>query len=199
LLLLVWQRARTAGGIGLFVPLSPVIAVMALGFLADSKFGGVLSRGNGDVSTGNSRFTIWSAIFHFLREPHVEHLYGYGAYGQLASNVVYSYSYIFGRSLQPIYEHAHNLALQTILDYGYVCLVTLALLIVFAVLRLERLMRLGTVPVFGPLAALLVVAMSGMTEAFPSYFSLDTVALFVMLAAAATAPTEVAATATDDG
>ncbi len=129
---------------------------------------------------------IWDAVLGFLRHPHVEQIYGYGVYGQLQSGVVYSYSYLFGDTLQPIYEHAHNLALQTVLDFGYVGLASLAFLVVRSAQGLEHRARLNdSAAALAMLALLLVLALSGTTESYPSYFSLDTLALFVLSCATA--------------
>jgi len=192
LLFVLWRRVRTIGGISILIPLSPVLAVSILGFLAGSGFAGALSRGTSDLSTGNNRFTIWGAIFHLLEHPTIDQLYGFGAFGQLTSGVVYRYSYLFGNSVAPVFEHAHNLALQTVLDFGYIGLFVLVALVFTAIRALERLVRRTPASASsGVLALLMVLILSGTTEAYPSYFSLDTLAIFILaLSVAAIRPWE---------
>jgi O-antigen ligase len=186
LLFIVWRRVRAAAGIGVLIPLTPVLAIAILGFLGSSGLVNALSRQSGDIATGNNRFLIWHAIFNLVKHPSVDQLYGFGVYGQLQSGVVYQYTYLFGNTLTPIYEHAHNLVLQTLLDFGYIGVIALVALVTQAIRALERQSR-SAFPstALAMLALLLVLVLSGTTEAYPSYFSLDTLAIFVLALSAA--------------
>lgn len=180
-LFLVTARLRTAQGLAIVIPLSPALVLASLSFFAGAGFLGGLSRQGGDLSTGNNRLYIWTDVIHFIEHANANLIFGYGGYGQVRSGVAFKYAYLF--TDPRAYAHtAHNLALQTILDAGFVGLALLVAVVVAAVSALERGARAfprSALP--GVLALLLVTVLSGATEAVPSYLSPDTLALFVLL------------------
>jgi O-antigen ligase len=185
-LFIVRRRIGAAKGLAVIIPLSPVIVLAGLSFAAGSGFLGHLSRQSGDLSTGNNRLYIWRAVFGVIRHANEHLLFGYGGFGQIKSGVAYQYAYLFGDSLASQSHSAHNIALQTILDSGYVGLLVLVAVVIAALRLLERSLRV--IPhsaVQAAMALLLVTILSGATEALPSYLFPDTLALFVFVLAAA--------------
>ena len=186
LLFAVRRRVRASGGIALLLPFSPMIALSLLGFVAGSGYGNLLSRQSGDIATGNNRATIWHAVFKFLEHPNPSQLFGYGANGQTTSGLLNSYAYVFGYSPDPISYTTHNVALQTIVDSGYVGLVCLVVALVLCVRCLGRAIRVAPQSAApAVLALVLTLALSGSVEAAPSYLFLDTFVLFTIALAAA--------------
>lgn len=186
LLFAFWQRVRTSGGVALLLTLSPVIALTVLGFLAGSGYANVLSRGNGDIATANNRLFIWQTVFDFLKHPNFQQFVGYGANGQTRSHVSDGYAYLFGSSSDSVLYTAHNIALQTILDSGYIGLLVLVAAVIAGIKCLEHAIRSAPHSyASAALALLLILVLSGSLEAAPSYLFLDTFVLFVIALAAA--------------
>ena len=90
-----------------------------------------------------------------------------------------NYAYLFsGSDANPYAYSSHNIALQTLLDTGYVGLIVLIAML-FASLRA---LRGIDHPIALALSAItLVVFLSGMTEALPNVLFLDTMVLTLMV------------------
>jgi O-antigen ligase len=187
LLFALTRRIRTSAGIAVLLPLSPIILLTALGFLAGYG-GNLLSRQNGDISTGNNRLYIWRVVFDYLKSPHFSQFIGYGANGQSISHLSDYYAYLFNFTTDATLYTTHNIALQTILDTGYIGLVVLVAVVVAAIRCFERNLdgAPGGAPLAaGPLALLLVLVLAGLVDAAPSYLFLDTFVLFAITLASA--------------
>ena len=185
LLFVMLRRVRTSG-IALILPVSPVIVLSVLGFLAGSSHAGILSRHNGDVVTANNRVFIWHTAIDFIKTLNGKLFVGYGANGQIASHVSDGYAYLFNGTPDPTAYTTHNIALQTVLDSGYIGLLVFVVLVIAAIRALEKAVRNAVHSAAAPvLALLLVIVLSGFTEALPSYIFLDTFVLFVITVAAA--------------
>jgi len=182
-----WRRVRTSGAVGVFLPLSPLITLTVLGLVAGSGYGNFLSRQDGDVATADNRLFIWHTVFNFLRHPTFLQFVGYGANGQETSHVSDGYAYLFGNSsVDPTVYTTHNIALQTILDSGYLGLIIFVLLVIAGIRCLEHAIRGARGSLTGAVLALfLILVLSGSLEAAPSYLFLDTFVLFAITLAAA--------------
>jgi O-antigen ligase len=184
LLFAVTPRLRASTGIWIVLPLSPAILVAALSFISSSGLVSIFSRTGDDLLTGSGRLLIWEAAWNVLRRPSLDHAFGYGAGGQVTSGAYGHYEFLFGSATGTF--TIHNLALQTILDMGYMGLATLVLVSAICVVRLERLVRrTPATPATAVLAVLLVLLFSGTTEALPTYNFPDTLALALLVFAAA--------------
>jgi O-antigen ligase len=185
LLFAIAPRIRTAAGLSILLPLSPVLLIATLSFISSSGLVTLFSRTGDDLLTGSGRLQIWKAAFDVLKRPSLEQTFGYGASGQVTSGAYSHYAYLFGPTRTGSTFTVHNLALQTVLDTGYVGLIVLVGAVVVAGVRLERLGRLSPhSPVPAALAILLVLLFSGTTEALPTYNFLDTLVLAILVLAA---------------
>jgi hypothetical protein len=176
---------RGVSGLPLLLPVAPAIILGVLGVLAGTAFADVLSRGTGDFSTATGRGEVWMVIANFLSHPRLEHLWGYGAFGQITSEVSYAYAYVFWGYPHPEQATAHNFALQTILEIGYVGLVVALALFVRSIRGAVRLHSAHPSPESAAvLAGLLFIVGIGLTEAAPSAAHPSLFIAFLALAAA---------------
>lgn len=173
-------RVRVARGAAILLPLSPVVLVLGLGWLANSTISRSLSRNAGDFATGTGRTDIWRAVWeHSLSSPTPMHLFGYGANGQIPSGVYPWYAGMFGDREGTF--TVHNVYLQAIMDTGYIGALLLVAVVVIAVGRLARAGLAGAALGW----ALVGLMLCGVTEALPSIYSVEVWALFVVLTATA--------------
>jgi O-antigen ligase len=174
----VWRRANLAW-IAFVIPLSPLVILGGLQALAETGLASGVSRANEDLGSGNNRLYIWEPIWNFVHQPTAELLYGFGAKGHITSGVSANYAYLFsGSDADPYAYSSHNVALQTLLDSGYI---GLAVLVAMLFVSLRALRGIDH-PIAMALSAItLVVFLSGMTEALPNVVFLDTMVLTLMV------------------
>ena len=177
---------RGVTGLPLLVPIAPAAILGVLGVLSGTALADVLSRDVGDFSTATGRGEVWSKVAAFLAEPQLHHLWGYGAYGQITSEVSYSYAYVFYGYPRPETPPAHNFALQTILESGYLGLV-LALAVLVVVIRAASRMHAWAPSADSGaiLAGLIFLIGLGTIEALPLPAYPDAFAGFLAIAAGA--------------
>jgi hypothetical protein len=157
---------RWATAMPLALPLAPAIILFAVGRLGSLTPS--LSRQQGDFVTATGRETIWDNVVRFLGHPHVQDLVGYGAYGQTRTGIGWMDAYLFPGVQYPQFNSVHSLALQTILDTGWI---GLAVLIWFLVVAFSSAYRtasgqrsLESGALLGALMALMLI---GSDEALP--------------------------------
>ncbi len=178
-----WTR-RVVVVVPALLPIAPAIILFVLRQL--SSFSASLSRSQGDFVTATGRQAVWSGVLGFLGHPHVQDLIGYGAYGQARSGVGFQYSYVFPDVLNPQFESAHNIALQTILDMGYLGLAVF-LVFLMASINSARLLnqRMRTPESTALLAALIALSLFGADEALPGLTGIYLLISVIVLACAA--------------
>jgi O-antigen ligase len=144
------------------------------------------NSGNGTFATATGRSKIWSIVVQFLSHPHAEDLIGYGAYGQVRSGVGYQYAYLFSYTEHPEFANVHSVALQTILDMGYI---GLALFLIFLVVAINSArssyQRSHTPESAALLAALVALSLFGASEALPGLAGIHLLVALVVLGCAA--------------
>jgi hypothetical protein len=181
-------RLRPALPVALYVPFSAFLLLRLLASVAGLSSAEQLSRAGEDVASGNGREYVWEAVWHALSRFEPQQLVGWGAEGHITSGVSQHYAFVFPPNLGPTAFTTHNLALQTILDGGYLAL---ALLVVVTFMTIKRLQlaahQAPGSPAIGLVAATIVLVASGTTEALPTYNFMDTMVLFVMLVTTAAA------------
>lgn len=84
----------------------------------------VASLSRVDTDIFSNRTTIWQSAIYKLSNFEAEHLIGYGLYGQNKSGVISDYREIFKAYEKKDVIGLHNFWLQTIIDTGYLGLVT---------------------------------------------------------------------------
>lgn len=188
-LVTLWPHARKRGlgWLALALPLLPIILILALTGLAETDVGASLNRdADENISTGTGRTVVWGEIVDVLADPGVEHVFGYGQFGQVPSGASVNYAYLFRHDPDPLSHSAHSLILQTALDIGWVgvlCLLALS----WAVLN--RLGRLTRDPYHAALLAavvgllLLGVVQADPTPAHPDSFGFWLLVLFAAIRA----------------
>ena len=122
------------------LPLLPVVSLilplLAISFaviVASSPLGEVVGRSKGavNVATLSNRSVVWDNVLQELKDFKPIHLVGFGARGQVASGVGEQNAKVFKENYAKSVDQktAHNFALQTILDMGYIGLLLLVLLL----------------------------------------------------------------------
>jgi O-antigen ligase len=191
LVFLLRRRFANASGIGLLIPAFPLIVIAALGVLANTSLGDLLSRSNGgfgSLATGTGRLYIWRGTWQVLSHFQLQDLIGWGAAGQIASGASLHYAFVFPNTPLAYTVFTHNEVLQTILDQGYIGLVVLVAL-VWQTFRLlaRHIRREPRSPAIALVAMLLVIVLSGATEVSPSYYAEEVLIMTFLIAGAAAA------------
>ena len=121
----------------------------------------------------DQRAIIWGGILAFLRHFSPMHLIGYGANGQVASGVVYTYNALI-LDIDPQYMTAHNYWLQTVLDMGYFGVVVLWMQYLSVFIRLTSQLHDKNgddAATRSTMALFLYFLALGLTEALPLLYS----------------------------
>jgi O-antigen ligase len=187
LLVFVPRRARRVlAFIPLLLPVAPAIILFVLRQLGSVTEVFNRNAGNGSFVTATGRSKIWSIVVQFLSHPHAEDLIGYGAYGQVRSGVGYQYAYLFSYDEHPEFSNVHSIALQTILDMGYLGLALFLFFLVVAVNSARRSYQATRAPESAALlAALLALSLFGSSEALPGLTGINLLISVIVLACAA--------------
>jgi O-antigen ligase len=188
ILLAVLPRAskRVVAVAPFLLPIWPAIILFVathLGGISES-----LNRnpGKGTFETATGRQQIWSIVVKFLGHPHVEDLIGYGAFGQVRSGVGYEYAYLFSYRANPEFTNVHNIALQTILDMGYIGLALFVWFLAVAINSARISYETTRTPESAALlAALIALSLFGASEALPSLYGIYLLVAAIVLACAA--------------
>ncbi len=177
------RRRRRFGWVAIALPVLPALVAVSLGALEDTPVAARLDRsGASSISQGTGRTAVWEATWTELSEPKLDHIFGYGQKGQVASNVSVSYASLFQDDID---ASAHSVILQTLLDlgwFGFLCLLALAASVIRRLTWWAR-----REPVYAALlAGTLAVLFVGTLEATPTPAHLDSWAWWVMVVFAAT-------------
>ncbi len=164
--------------IPLFIPIVLSILVMLPHGMISA-----LSRNDNavDVYTVSSRTLIWMSSIEVLQPFVATHLIGYGAFGQVTSGASHGYTQMFSEWNSEAGHRfsAHNFALQTVLDHGYIGL--LFMLYFFyrtARLFLERWKESGDSVYILFMAYLSYIFLTGVGETAGTVYQSD---LFILL------------------
>ncbi len=129
-------------------------------------FGEILGRSQDigyRLGAGTGRPIVWAAVFDELTRFKVNHIVGYGLYGDNSSGVSSSYSWMFSGLIGP--PTYHNTALQFILDTGYVTLfLFFAILFYSTILISDSVLQERTKKLM--LLMLTLICLGGTTESF---------------------------------
>jgi hypothetical protein len=172
-------------GWALFIPASPALLLALAGLLAGSDLIGTLARNPGDAF-GSNRLLIWKPVIDLLGTFSPTQILGYGAYGQFRSGVSVQYASLFDIFYPNRYfVGAHNLALQTILDIGYVGLGVLVLAFGRALGNVARYARRASPEGIAVLAMLIYFPLIGLTESTPTVYTPEALTVFLLALCAA--------------
>jgi len=177
---------RAVAIVPMLLPIAPAIILFIVGQLGSLSSTLNRNQGEGSFVTATGRSKIWSIVAEFLSHPHAEDLIGYGAYGQIKSGVAAQYVYLFRYVEDPEFTSVHSIALQTILDMGYIGLA----LFLFFLMVITNSARVSYERTSAPesaalLVALIALSLFGASEALPGLAGLYLlVSLFVLACAA---------------
>ena len=159
---------RAVAFVPMLLPIWPAIILFVASHLGSLSEKLNRNPGKGSFETATGRSEVWSIVVKFLSHPHVEDIIGYGAYGQVRSGVSYQYAYLFTFREHPEFSNVHNIALQAILDMGYI---GLALFLWFLVVAINSARvsfeRTRTPESLALLSALIAISLFGASEALP--------------------------------
>lgn len=168
------------------LPVAPLLILQILRALASVV--DKISRNPGDALTAGGRAEIWDITFSYLGQMNPIDLIGHGAYGQEASEASYSFVHFFTNQT-PYLNTVHNVALQAILDTGYLGLFVMLLAFASAIGAAALKQQNSPDPVsLALLAGLVLIALTGSNEAIPSIYVFHMLAAFVVVGTAATIP-----------
>ena len=153
-----------------------------------NKSGLSLSRYAGEIATLSNRDAIWGSVFDEFSSFKWEHLWGYGAHGNITSGLSVQYATFFeGSYSQSSDMPVHNTFLQILVDYGYIGL-SLFICILFSLLALLRKpVRLKAGIYINQqhektlTLILIYIVILSVTETCVTYFSLEIWSLFVFI------------------
>lgn len=176
-----WSR-RGLAWLPLLLPLAPVAITWLLAQLGSSA--AAVSRQGTDALTATGRTEVWDAAFDFLGSPSIDHLYGYGTFGQTRTGLSLEYAHIFDTDNER-FASLHNVVLQNILDIGYIGAgVFLALVAVGIYTAARRYEATGQPEALAALGLVIVLGLAGATEPIPSIFAPAALAAFVVASTA---------------
>ena len=184
------KRQRAVAWVAALLPLLPIVLVAVLNLMVAIGASSALSRGNGgSFATATGRTTIWSGAWHFLASAGPKDLVGWGANGQVSSGASNAWAYLFrGLLVDPATANTHDLVLQSILDMGIIGLVALAVAAFLSARAFVRDIEVQRAsPARALLAMLMVLILSGITEASPTYLAPEALVMMLMLFGAAAA------------
>ena len=186
LALLPRAAKRVVAVVPLLLPIWPAIILFVAGHLGSLSESLSRNPGRGSFETATGRSTIWSIVARFLSHTHAEDLIGYGAYGQVRSGVGYQYAYLFNYTTHPEFNSVHNIALQTILDMGYI---GLALFLLFLMVGINSARvsyeKAGAPESAALLVALIALSLFGASEALPGLAGIYLLISLIVLTCAA--------------
>jgi len=176
-------------GVGLLVPLLPLLFLGVLKIVASPSLDGGLTRsGTGiqSAATGTGRLYIWEGAWSVLKHFPSTELIGWGAGGHITSGASLNYAFVFGGNSDAVQVFTHNVVLQTLFDTGIVGLVVLALGVGMSwSLMRDHVARTGSPAVLALMATLLVIVLQGMTEVSPSYYAQEALLATLLIMGAA--------------
>jgi O-antigen ligase len=177
---------RIVVAVPVLLPISPVIILFVVGHLGSVSESLNRNPGKGSFETATGRSQIWSIVAQFLSHPNIEDLFGYGAYGQVRSGVSYQYAYLFRYNSLPEFTSVHNIALQTILDMGYIGLALFLWFLIVAINSARKSReKIGTPESSALLVALIALSLFGASEALPGLAGIYLLVSAIVLSCAA--------------
>jgi len=182
ILVLLFGHRRSLTWLPLIMPFTTFITTFLLKSIANTPLVSIFSRSGDDLITATNRTTIWEGVSQVLSHPAINQLYGWGIGGQISSGASVHYDFLFFGAARPDQYTAHNFALQTILDVGYVGLIVFVLVFLLAARRLQKMLVGHGSPVARALLGSLVfLIFAGATDGAPSIYTPETL-YFLFLA-----------------
>jgi O-antigen ligase len=140
---------------------------LGIGFVVFSEYMPALTFGvrEGTTSTFTSRELIWAVGVQQLADFRPELVFGYGMVGQFESGAYLLYEALFKEYVdRPELISLHNTYLQSGLDTGYVGLALLVMFLVTTIRGLDQIARQANWTYSAALAAVIIMAVNGLTE-----------------------------------
>lgn len=173
-----WLRHTRLGV--LFIPTLPIALFGAAVLLASVLGTSSLVRNPEEIYNLGSRAFIWAAIGAELSSFSLQHIIGFGFFGQTQSTIVQQFGDVVGAGYDTGRLTAHNMLLQLSLDIGYLGVVGVLALFWQALSRIDR-VPLSQRKIV--VAVLIYLLLAGVTESTPTPYYRECFALFVLLIA----------------
>jgi hypothetical protein len=177
-LLLPMHRLRAVRLSVVFIPVLPIaIAGIAIA-VAQWIDATALVRNPEELLSAGQRIFVWTAVAQELQSFRLEHLWGFGFFGQTASMVVQRFGDVVGDGYDTSRLSAHNMLLQNILDIGYIGATSVLFLLWQSIDRVEHLPTLQRRPF---IAIIVFFLLSGGTEASPTAYFRESYVVLLLL------------------
>lgn len=174
-------KARNLYFLSFLVILGPLLQTVLLPFLGDNPFFSWLSRGNDELSTGNSRFVIWLiSLLHFL-DFKIIHLVGYGDFGHFGSKVSLKWSKIFDAWGNSDMKTPHSTLFSLLFDYGYIGVISYLILLCQLFNRIKAIWVINKYIAYPCLAFLIYNIIAGISESLNGIYSPNYFILFLFI------------------
>ena len=167
--------------IALLIILGPILMALFLPLLGEILGESFISRGDGELANGNSRFIIWGiSALEFINFK-IQHIFGYGSYGHFGSGVSKEWAFVFPNWSNPELKSPHNTGLSLLFDLGYIGLF-LYVRLVYDALKKSYFIFKENKPIGKSLICYFIfIVFSGITESLNGFYFFNHLLLFIML------------------
>ncbi len=170
--------------IPLVAPLLPLFVIFVQNYLPFELFQDLMRNPTAyEVDLLSGRQQIWTIILDQFKDFDWNHLIGYGYHGQVLSGLSQNYAFLFSNFIFGETASAHNFALQTLLDFGYVGFIAVYWLILSLSFRLAWLVKVNTSEPQAKIAFFLFffIVLAGSTEIVLTPDHVEIFVLFIFL------------------
>lgn len=167
--------------LSLLVVLGPVFIAFLLPLISTIPGLEIISRGDEDLKTGNSRLIIWVIAFAEFVSFKSVHIFGYGEYGHFASGASKKWGVIFSSWENSDMKTPHSTLFSIIFDYGYVGLILYVTLIYSTLEKIRTLWTIKPIIAYVSFSYILYNILSGITETLNGFYFPNYMLLFAMV------------------
>lgn len=154
----------------LLILLGPVLYIVVLPLIAQRGIADSIARNSEDIE-GNIRFIIWGVSFAYFLNFRIEHLWGYGEFGQYASRVSQKWA-----EFLPLWKDAdmtspHNSMLSILFDTGYIGVFIYILVFVVTINRIVKYFNYRKKNSYIYISFIMVTILTGITDVNGGFYT----------------------------